>query len=1386
MKIPKSEIRNPKGGRNAVLEAGRGQSAVSGALAESQRRVVAFRPSDFFRASGFGLRVFRQEGVALVVTLILLSVITFMAIAFLFLTRTERGSVSNTTEQNIAKLAAENAQNQAIARIIADIMASHEWNYRLMVSTNYKSSVGFDPNPILPSLPYPNPTNVNYEFERPATVTSPWPSGPPLKTTEWLMNIANLQYAPRPPVFIGTNANQKVGLDFRYYLDLNRNGRFETNGWLPVISGDPANPFYNATNGALMPNFIFPISATNYLTGDPEWVGDLQYPDRTHGPNNLFIDRWAYLVTPAGQTIDINYGHNYSQVAGWANLSMNGADCFLRNQGVGTWEQNFASLLVDVNSNAWPYGVDTALGQHYTYNPTLFLDHQAHAGNQGSSFQDAVALLRYRYSQNVRAPNLGFQNIGQLFGASAATAFALDNVDDFSVGPIMTNAVWPPLGSLDSDRNLVNGQRGWSGSPNTNHFFTTQELFDKSKTRIGVTSGYDFTDRLTMLGTSNDCSSRYVFYNILKSLGTDSAPESQTKLNLNYKNVDDNGNIVPNAVTNFISWTNALQFFTNAAVRLLKDQGYSVGVGATNMLVPNTIGGLEGIHIQIYPTNYYSANVHRLMQLAANIYDATTNRIFRVPTATNGFPSVFRPIFRKYAPPGGTNTYVFITGYVEVQDAGLVQQGAPPLLDLNSAVDIGNIPTLGTIPAVEPMIYGMPVVVGAKKGYPNFNTLGMQTQVQITRRLHFSRNHTPDIQFTNEMYSLTISNSAGIEGWNSYAAAYPRPLQVLAWAEAFASFTNNSGMISVIPTNRPVSYPVSTNFATWTGFIDTKHPANGCFRIWTTNQLSMTNCYSDVLGQFVPPTGDYTLVSAHNQFPVPQWFLNVRTRLRFVLVDQQANRIVDYVNLDSTQGPMDLINLFANGSQCTANTYPSGTRDSMWCTNRMDGSTNILIPTYGIMNQISVSMSVNGLKANPPQDFPVDQSSQGQIDQDAVDHFYCQFPGVAGVPYSRPGFICTISNEFDTPFNPSRVLYFNNSWQANDPLVHYTVPDLVDLMGQPTDVPSLTTTAVYIPGVSPMAVNKHYRPYSGTVADTIMKDATVITGRNHPDFQGTSDDWDFPTNKFANVGLIGRVHRGTPWQTVYLKANAVGMEPLNAWLKWSGHKQIYTNNGQVISSRWPLATRPPTNYMTDAWFSHPTNDWALLDLFTTSFCDSATRGQLSINQTNLPAWSAVLAGVNVMSNLTASTFIEPAGAYDLTAVPALAQIVGAINQTRAGFAGGVFHSLGDILKTPQLTDASPYITQNSPFLNDEVFERIPQQILGLIKCDHTPRFVIYAYGQTLKPANNSLVTSGTFSGLCTNYQVTAEVATRSVVRIDGAPSNPHVVIESFNVLPAEP
>src|SRR5206468_2881029 len=132
-------------------------------------------------------------------------------------------------------------------------------------------------------------------------------------------------------------------------------------------------------------------------------------------------------------------------------------------------------------------------------------------------------------------------------------------------------------------------------------------------------------ERLAAASARTNSYDRYTFSRLQAQLGTDSAPETG-KINLNYVNVDNYGNVAPNMATNFIAW-NAEQFFTNVAVRLLVNAGYSVGAKSksspynpTNILV--TDGVSTNFSIQIWPTNLYTTSVHRLLQVAANLYDA--------------------------------------------------------------------------------------------------------------------------------------------------------------------------------------------------------------------------------------------------------------------------------------------------------------------------------------------------------------------------------------------------------------------------------------------------------------------------------------------------------------------------------------------------------------------------------------------------------------------------------------------------------------------------------------------------------------------------------------------------------------------------------------------
>src|SRR5204863_9936204 len=193
-------------------------------------------------------------------------------------------------------------------------------------------------------------------------------------------------------------------------------------------------------------------------------------------------------------------------------------------------------------------------------------------------------------------------------------------IDGYTQGELPMGAM---TGTTWKDRDLPT-QLGWSGADNTNYFFTMQELFDGNKTANGA--GPTLSTRLSASTTSSNTYDRTTFFRLLSQMSTDSSPETD-KIHLNYQNVDANGIIVPNAATNFIPW-NPTQFFTNVAIRLLANAGYTVGTpgSPTNLLVLDN-QGRTNLQIPISYTNYYTPSVHRLLQLAANIYDATTTNL---------------------------------------------------------------------------------------------------------------------------------------------------------------------------------------------------------------------------------------------------------------------------------------------------------------------------------------------------------------------------------------------------------------------------------------------------------------------------------------------------------------------------------------------------------------------------------------------------------------------------------------------------------------------------------------------------------------------------------------------------------------------------------------
>jgi hypothetical protein len=174
---------------------------------------------------------------------------------------------------------------------------------------------------------------------------------------------------------------------------------------------------------------------------------------------------------------------------------------------------------------------------------------------------------------------------------------------------------------------------------------------------------------------------------------------------------------------------------------------------------------------------------------------------------------------------------------------------------------------------------------------------------------------------------------------------------------------------------------------------------------------------------------------------------------------------------------------------------------------------------------------------------------------------------------------------------------------------------------------------------------------------------------------------------------------------------------------------------------------------------------------------------LSVNQTNDAAWAAALAGVIMITNADGGVAIDPTNVYQFV------DAAGGLNMTRTNEPNGLFHKVGEILKSPALTVSNMFLAgvamsgQVAGFpYGDDVVERIPQQILGLLKVGE-PQFVIYAWGQSLRPKN--LYLSSPNNNLCTNYEITGEFLSRTVCHVVHTNGPPKMVIDSYNIEPAD-
>ena len=1268
----------------------------------------------------------RHRGVALVITLILLAVITTLAIAFLGITHRETGAVDSMARTTDAEMATDSALERAKAEIAA-VYPGHNLNAAV---TN---TLGPD---MMVSI-----CCQNYDATPAVRKTIPYDRLNPDQRI-------NNRYDAAPPVFVDTNRPGFVGtrgpLDDRFFVDLNRNGIFEDSGNVPVTD-DRYNQVGNLTNWAV---------------GDPQWVGLLQNPRQAHGPNNRYIARYAYMVLPAGRSLDVNWIHN----EGVPRAS--GRPGFYREQGVGAWELNLAAFLADLNTKQW--GDLAAARYSYVSDPL-----PGNIGGAGDAFADASELLSYRYGRNRN--NLNRAN--ELFPV-VWPIFQGDMIDSYADG----FGRLPNGEPVDND----NSSNPWPGADSTNHFFSVHDFFDASilpKTAVPD----QFRDRLQAASNRGNSYDRYTYYRMLAQLGTDSVPEADIedgKININFVNIRSwkDGVLYPptntwsqvdETFTNLMGRPGPELFFLTVATNLLaREPDLAFMVTNRNVssifTIPIFTNGSTATTNLPMAGPLYSARVHQILQLAANIFDATTGPKRTEDRNFPYFPTVFRPWFME------SNGNVFITNYTMIPETQSAISFQTNYLwrDLESREGIQR---------VDDLVYGIPLIVGARKGYPNFNELAVVSVAEATRKLKVYRS-TPgkDWDKLEQQFSLNLKTMIQIEARNSYSFPNQRPLELVVGMRVGVQVKERTNAAPILNTN-------------WvTGVRYTYAPLR-----WPGEPLGsqQTNSYA-VSPVFQTNLLDWLVITnADGDLPTNGWTASLMNRMLFYLVDNSVagGRIVDAVSLNRPTNYFEIGKLMEEDLPGAP-----GALSRIWSSAKA-GKVNV-----GIRTQLDISGN-SGLV--------------GERVWGSYDKLTAPSKEAAAAHFAAFMSDTTLLETNQAPFTPTRVMVQANYYQVDDPLVHYTFEDLrndkvKEVYGTEPLTAVRTNLSVSIGVRNPLSYgwNKGEFGDDASIPGQGTLDPTVRDpGMIHPDF------WDFPTSFFPSVGWLGRVHRGTPWQTIYLKSRA----PNQDWVNHSGNQR---------------ATHPyAANLM------QPRRDWELLDIFTTAPHPNATRGRLSINQTNLAAWSAVLSGVltsetvedpnNAGLNIANTVVMNPAAISPLA--PSIEMIVTNINQHRTLYNAnrfnpyGHFSHLSEVLSAPLLTDDSPFLNVDKNRFDarqpngvgqiyDADYERIPQQILSLLKVGE-PRFVIYGWGQSLKPARLGVQYDGSgridptkpLSGpsidpgtkTVNNYQVTGEVATRSVVRVvfpERESNNPldpgyyrpdhrrpRLVVESFNVIPVE-
>jgi len=642
-------------------------------------------------------------------------------------------------------------------------------------------------------------------------------------------------------------------------------------------------------------------------------------------------------------------------------------------------------------------------------------------------------------------------------------------------------------------------------------------------------------------------------------------------------------------------------------------------------------------HIPVYPTNGYSPEVHRLLQVTANLFDSTTNRGDAYPY----FPTCFRPRF-------GTNeNEIFISGYVEESgERGNTFISHP----WRNAADPADRP-------IDPNdnVYGIPVILGAKKGFPNFNEFVVQTVADVTRKLELRKNAPGGrLIATNQAFIIGISNVIAAELWHPWSNDYPRGFAFRLTAQTSFTLTNDHGfsLSNVLL--------VTTNQALLPGAF-----RRGQFRIpliATVAVLSNAVFKSDPVAHFESAFSG-GLFESQPAFASNHWGLAATTRLIFYAFD--GARLVDYVALSDLNEGFDLTSAVG-----APDLDPYAIWDSQPAGN----------VTFGVRNQISLGAGLLGVSDwSTYSPDPLADKIRG------IDSFRV-FLGLPPI-YYRPVVIPNTNIAMQVPFTPTRKLLHASDWESNDPLLHQCPPNLESNHTSGRVLAVRPTTPLSITNQTSIGTwNRRYSPWAGNPTTDPASDFFALDGRVKDPGILSPDDWLFSEPASLAFATLGQIHRGTPWQTIYLKSDAASQDE---WLAWYGDAS-----------------------------GHPTSDWRLVSILAPLLQTNSLASLLSVNSSDLQRWAQVLDDLTVASSGSNCAVSELTLGSDPNG---LAQLIDGIERTRSASARGYFDDLGGILATPELSFNSPWLKRFDRDWNfcvaDSMLEIVPAQLLSRLRPD---------------------------------------------------------------------